>query len=278
MIQNMDSAEKKFNERQSRELVAFMSLETMFPDPKARALAKAAGAGNIKKIEQLVNAGVSVNSKGTNDATPLFWAMSNFNGFKRLLELGADPNVVFGDGGSVMHWAVTAKDERILKAALEHGGNPNLKAGQSEGTPLFEALSMGTKVVDTLLDAGADINSKDKDEDTPVMIAAGSGRFEIVYQLLERGADYRIKNRNGRDLADRVASKRGLLKPESESAKWMEKVIEWLQGKGVVIPPNPRGQADRRQADRVSPLPLWWRLQLPPRRPRQKKGVGLNLD
>ncbi len=240
MFQNMDSAEKKFNDTQSRELVAFMSLKTMFPDGSVRALAKAAGDGNIKKVEQLMNDGVSVNSKGTKDATPLFWAMRNYKGFKKLLEVGADPNVIFGDGGSVMHWAVTAKDERILKAALEHGGNPNLRAGQSGGTPLYDALSMGIEVIDTLLAAGADINAKDKDEDTPVMIAAGSGRFEIVYKLLERGAEYKITNKNGYDLAHKVASKRGLLKPDSDSAKWMAKVIEWLRAKGVEIPVSPQ--------------------------------------
>lgn len=240
MFQKMDSAEKKFNEAQSREVVAFMTLETMFPDPRVRALAKAAGKGKIKKIEQLVTDGVSVNSKGTKDATPLFWAMSNFNGFKRLLELGADPNVVFGDGGSVMHWAVTAKDERMLKAALAHGGNPNLRAGHYGETPLFDALSMGINVIETLLAAGADINAKAKDGDTPVIVAAGVARFELVHKLLERGADYSIKDGIGRDLADAVASNIGLLKPGSESAKWQAKVIEWLQGKGVVIPPNPR--------------------------------------
>jgi len=240
--QEMNSAEKKFNEAQSQRVVAFMSLETMFPDQQVRALAKAAGEGNIRKVEQLVKEGVAVNARGPQGATPLFWAMRNYNGFKRLLELGADPNVVFGngDGGSVVHAAVTAKDERFLKAVFQHGGNPNLVDNQSGYTPLFSALPMGVRTVETLLDAGADINAQDKFGNTAAIAAAGRGRFEVVYKLLERGADYTLKDRTGHDLADEVASVVGMLRPGSESAKWQEKVIEWLKAKGVEIPARPQ--------------------------------------
>lgn len=240
-IQAMDSSEKKFNEAQSQRVVAFMSLDVMFPDASVRALAKAAGEGNIKKIEQLVKEGVSVNSKGTQGATPLFWAMRNYSGFKRLLELGADPNVVFGNGGggSVMGWAVTAKDKRLLPAVLQHGGNPNLIDNQSGETPLFSALDVGDAALNMLFAAGADINAKNRLGNTVTMVAAGRGHYEIVYRFLERGADFKIKSLNGKDLADWVAFNVGLLRPESDSAKWQTKVIEWLRAKGVEIPASP---------------------------------------
>ena len=76
IIRKMDSAEKKFNEEQSQKLVAFMSLETMFPDLRVRDLAKAAGDGKIKKIEQLVKEGVGGNARGAQGATPLFWSQA----------------------------------------------------------------------------------------------------------------------------------------------------------------------------------------------------------
>ena len=49
-FKGMDSSEKAFNERQRKELVAYMSLETMFPDDQVRTLAEAAGEGVVKKI------------------------------------------------------------------------------------------------------------------------------------------------------------------------------------------------------------------------------------
>lgn len=237
VIGKMDPAGKRFSEQQSRELVAFMSLEVMFPDASVRALAKAAGDGDVKKVEQLVNGGVSVNSRGTRGATPLFWAMHNLDGFKKLLELGADPNVVYADGNSVMKAAVVMKNRGILKAALEHGGNPNLVSSDSFGyTPIFDAMSAGPDVVDLLLSAGADINAKDKFGATPILVAAGRGDYEIVYGLLERGADYRLKDAHGVDLAAAVSKNAGRLRSGTKWAKWQEKVIEWLKTKGVEIP------------------------------------------
>lgn len=242
LIRDMDSAEKRFNERQSRRLVAFMSLETMFPDAQVRALAKAAGDGNIRKIEQLVKEGISVNARGTQGATPLFWAMRNHKGFKRLLELGADPNVVYEDGNSVMHAAAGLRDRRILRAALEHGGNPNLRAPRDAmaETPIFSAMLPGVEMVDVLLQHGADINARDSFGSTPVLRSAAIGDFEMAYHLLERGADYSLKDVNGRDLADLVTKRIGKIRPGTKWAKWHEQVIDWLKAKGVEIPASPQ--------------------------------------
>lgn len=235
-FEGMESAEKKWNERTSQELLAFMSLETMFPDESARALAKAAGKGKVKKVEELVRSGVDVNARGTQEATPLFWAMKNYKGFKRLLELGADPNVIYGDGGTVVYWAVEMKDMRFLEAVLEHGGNPNLASGDSFGnTPIFAALGEGEEKIDRLLKAGANIDAKNNFGSTPAMTAAGRGRFDLVYYLLERGADYNVVGENGETLATRVADKIGMMDPKHELARWQKRVVDWLESRGVEV-------------------------------------------
>jgi hypothetical protein len=240
-IKNMEIAEKKYNERIRRTAVAFMSLETMFPDPKVRELAKAAGKGKIKKIDQLVREGVNVNAQGTSRATPLFWAMRDYDGFKRLLELGADPNIVYDDGNSVMHAAAKLRNKKIIKLALEHGGNPNLVSTDSfRQTPLFEALLNGIDMIDLLLEYGANINARDWFDSTPLLDAAGGNTdFEIVYHLLERGADYSLKDRNGYDLALKLSRTVGRLRPGTKGERWQKKVIDWLHAKGVEIPPDP---------------------------------------
>ena len=231
----MEEAEKERNERVRKELLAYMSLETMFPDESVRALAKAAAKGRVRTVEELVNSGVDVNSSGTQGATPLFWAMSNYKGFKKLLELGADPNVIYGDGGTVMHWAVQMNDNRFLEAALEHGGNPNLvaKGSMFEDTPIFQALSQGIEKVEILLEAGANIDAQNNFGTTPVMTAFGRTDFDVVYYLLERGANYKIKNNAGWTLANRVANAEGRLIPKAELERL--KVVEWLESRGVAV-------------------------------------------
>lgn len=243
------SSEDAFTKRQQQELVILMPLETMFPDRQVRALAEAAGKGKIKVIEELIVKGVDVSARGKKNATPLFWALrnSNFKGFSKLLELGADPNTLIADG-SVIHWAARHEDIAFLKAALQHGGNPNLVAGQFSETPLFKTIGLvGNDRKENrqlLLASGADINARTVDESsylpiggqTPVMKAAGLGRYDIVHELLEAGADHKIKNDSGHDLTDRVAQDVGAFISGSSQEKDLQAVVVWLSERDVEIP------------------------------------------
>ena len=247
-FKSMESSEIAFEKRQSKELVAYISLETMFPDRQVRALAEAAGKGKLRKVEELIAKGVDVNSRGTKNATPLFWAMRNIDGFEELLELGADPNIIFADS-SVMHWAARHENVSFLRIALSHGGNPDLVAGKLGETPLFKTIGVegsdnrATMLI--LLDSGANINAMTSGEKvfgmsmggkTSIMTAADLGRFDIVYELLSRGANYDSEDDNGRDLMDRVGSMNGRFVAGSEQEKSLGKVIAWLSERGVKIP------------------------------------------
>ena len=246
-FEGMETAEKAFNERQRQRLVAFMSLETMFPDEQERALAKAAGRGRVKKIDALVAQGVDVNARGTSNATPLYWALKkrNLKGLTRLLELGADPNIMYDDGGSVMHWAASYRKYPLLKAVLEHNGDPNLvSSGGSNETPLFGfVIGMIPKPDDMaclnlLVEHGADVNARGFKGSTPAMSAANLGRYDLVQELIKQGADYRLKRDNGDSLLDIIASDRGKYIPGSRQEKVLNELIEWLQQRGISIPNN----------------------------------------
>ena len=212
-----------------------MPIEALFPDPNVRALASAAGAGELHQVDELLARGVDVNARGALNATPLFWALRDLSGFRHLLEAGADPNVVFQDGGSVMHWAAGASAPEFLQEALGHGGDPNLVTGSSMKTPLFYALRSGPRNVELLLDAGANIDHTNANGDSAVMVAAALGRFDLTYLLLSRGASYELRNRSGASLADRIAVKRNVMDPNHELGQWMNKVIEWLRDRGIVV-------------------------------------------
>jgi len=245
IFNEMESAEEAAGERARKELVVYMSLETMFPDPQLRALAGAAGKGKVKQVEALIVQGVDVNGRGARNATPLFWAMrsSNIRGFRKLLELCADPNVVFDDGGTVMHWAVSHENDAFLEAALAQGGNPNLRSGGVfEDTPLFIALGDHSDKIDILLNAGADVNAQDKYGYTPAISAAAVGRFDVVYKLLNHGADYQIKTSRGRTLVDVIAGIQSRMDPKHELYAWMQKVFQWLADRGVHVTEETNGK------------------------------------
>ncbi len=189
LMEGMEDAQEKYDAQIRATSLAFMSLKAMFPDPQARALAEAAADGDVKTIEELVSGGLDVDVRGTSNATPLFWALQDIDGFEKLLELGADPNVVYDDGGAIMHWAAMHQDVSFLAAALRHGGNPNLLKGIPPKPPLFSTTLSDTigkqpSPVALLADAGADLNFVSEDGTTPLISAASGRRYDLALELL----------------------------------------------------------------------------------------------
>ena len=222
----MEKAEKEFSKKMRQENPIFMSYKDMFSDPDVRALAKAAGKGKVNQVDELVEQGVDVNSRGAGNVTPLYWAMRNRTGFKRLLELGADPNVYFDFNISIMHSAVRLRDKSILKIALAHGGDPDFIIPDNwDSTPIFEALWKDSESIHILLDAGANINATDEVGGTPLTMALKLGYYESVYVLLDRGADCSIKNIQGEDAVSIARDIKYRLAERGVSTKKIDKVL-----------------------------------------------------
>jgi hypothetical protein len=242
-----------------------------FTDAGVISLCRAIEAKNIAEIDRLAKSGVNVNAKGRNNMTPLLWAFPMGEPvFKKMLELGADPNVKLtgsvwsiglNEGNSVMsasanallidgavhgQYFYDAPMDNYLKLVLEHGGNPNIEDANGE-TPLFEVKfsyppSKLPGRLRLLLDAGADINHRNSQGKTPV-ISAAVGRQDYVLCLLKAGADYRIADDKGSDMALWVESHWRSLhrqlqeRPMDQISKLeiaaIQPVRDWLANEGV---------------------------------------------
>lgn len=237
IFEELDSSEHEWSKRMSSGMLLNMTVDSLYPDRNVRALAEAAGSGNIATIDELLDSGIDVNARGAKNVTALFWAMKNIDGFTRLLERGADPNIVFDGGSSVMYWSVQLSDARFLERLLAAGGNPNIPYGQFDTPLIFEAVAPETKSkLPILLSAGADMNARRSNGNSLLMAATSLGQFDVVYDLLTRGADYTLKNRNGKTLVDYLAFIRSTLDPTADSIEWMNRTIEFLESRGTLVP------------------------------------------
>jgi ankyrin repeat protein len=162
-------------------------VEDFFKDRGVVSLCKAIEAKNLKEIDRLVKSGVDVNAKGRGNMTPLLWAFPmGEEVFKKVLDLGADPNVVLTEnylllkGKSVVFATVELADgpmhyeyfrdvpmKNYLGMVLDHGGDPNAQ-DPAKQTPLFfiahRSRKLEEKMIRLLLAAGANINHRDGEE------------------------------------------------------------------------------------------------------------------
>jgi uncharacterized protein len=166
-------------------------------------LADAVRAGNLARVEELLAAGASVDSRGRSGETLLFNACKNGNqgAFDLALKYNADVNLGNADdltplmaaayGGQaamvvelVKRGATTGNRDRIGRTALEYASGRGSVA-----------------VVTVLLDAGDDVNRRSRNDLTALMWAAGQGHAEVVDLLLARGADASLRDDRGKDAA-----------------------------------------------------------------------------
>lgn len=131
-----------------------------------RELVQAARSGNLTKIQELIDRGVSTDA-GFHSETPL---------------------------GAALNW------NRIdaIKLLLQNGASPEVLDGKGF-TPLMGAVALGRlEVVELLLAFGAQVNAREKKYGvTALMRAAQAGKKEIVMSLIHHGADPTIQDNAG---------------------------------------------------------------------------------
>jgi len=207
-----------------------------YSDKKTIALVRAAGKGDIKRIDALVSEGVDVNARGKDGFTPIMGALARLNlaGVKRLLQLGANPNVTVIGGDSAISLAAKIDDPRFLQAMLEYSGDANYVNPRTAWSLLHEAtISYRMKSVELLTQHGANLNVQDRNGETPLMLASNLNRYVIAYYLLQHGADYKLTNNIGKTVVNSIED--FPIDPKSDGYVWKNKVIKYLRDRGVMV-------------------------------------------
>ena len=229
-----------------------------FSDPKAIALCRAIEAKDIKEIDRLVANGADVNAMGKDGMTPLLWAFPENKPevFKRILEHGADPNVmVMSDFKmAVLHYAAITEFPNYFKYVMQHGGDPNL-IDQYGCSPLL--LVIGGKcpdkkeAVQILIDAGADLDYGIDTHETALYASVRNGCFSITLQLLKFGASFNYHTEKGNTFVHTFL--RMTQNSQAEQKEGYAEVLEWFMKNGIDIEGARREITDWSQGRSLNP-------------------------
>ena len=167
------------------------------------ALHCAASSGQLEAIISLLESSViDIDARTIKGDTALLCAaksdaVMNKVIIEQLLEYGADRDAKNNAGYTLLHYAIEAKDEKLVSDVLIDGMDVNAELMDGE-TPLhFSSRTGQLEIVRVLLTSNAKINSTDKDGATPLMNAANNGENKIVALLLEKAANVNVQTENG---------------------------------------------------------------------------------
>ncbi|PHJ18577.1 ankyrin repeat-containing protein [Cystoisospora suis] len=124
-------------------------------------LSSAAYTGNVSRMMQQLNSGISINTTDENGLTPMHRAAQSgsFEAMQFLLKHGANPRSLAKNGDTPLHIAAFHRNAQVVRYLLETDAKKDInKQNTDHGmTPLHVAVYRGSpEIVDLLLGAGAD--------------------------------------------------------------------------------------------------------------------------
>lgn len=127
------------------------------------------------------------------------FAPENIRMLQQLIEAGASVNARNPDEETLLHLAISENYPEAAEQLLEHGAE--LEARDKKGrTPLLSGMTSPICELETirrLLDRGADINAQDSGACTPLHYAVGRGSEDFALLLLLRNCRTDIANDKG---------------------------------------------------------------------------------
>ncbi len=116
---------------------------------------------------------------------------------RALLDAGANVNLTFGDGSTVLMGAAQDGRTEVVRVLLAAGAGVNAQAGDGSSALLVAAYGGHIETVRLLLEAGSAVDARLVDGATVLMKAAQAGHTEVVRALLGAGAAVNARAANG---------------------------------------------------------------------------------
>ena len=184
---------------------------------RGQRLIKAARAGDLAKVERLLDQHASIAARDSSGATALVAAAygNHLDVAERLLTAGADPNAKDKTVQSAYLIATSevGDDPRLLRLTLRHGADVR-SLDSWKGTGLIRAADRGfARVIKVLLETDVNIDHVNRIGYTALHEAVilgdgGPAHQQTVAALVAAGVDQSVKDPNG-DTALDVARARG---------------------------------------------------------------------
>ena len=212
-------------------LAAVLEATAISQDNSGEAFYAAIRANDLPRLNGMLTAGANVNARDERGITPLMYAawVGSVDTMRRLLDGGADPNLVNNSGSTAL--MLSATDIAKVRLLKERAANVNL-ASMRGRTALFlaamsdrsadivrllisagadihvvdgmkmtalhaAALGNDTETVRLLVDAGLDVNARDFQGFTPLIFATSNGNLAVARLLLARGAEVNAVSGDG---------------------------------------------------------------------------------
>jgi Ankyrin repeats (3 copies)/Carboxypeptidase regulatory-like domain/Ankyrin repeats (many copies) len=178
--------------------------------PYSRPLTAAAADDDVKKVRELIAAGVKVNAKDKNydNITPLFVAVENGNVeiIRMLLNAGAKVNAVNDQKRTPLMYIDSDATPELIEILVRAGANINARDDDGGSALGSAVISCPPQVIQALINAGADIEQTDNEGVTPLIKAADGDDAEAVKILVMAGASINARDRSGESAWDKTSN------------------------------------------------------------------------
>jgi ankyrin repeat protein/L-ascorbate metabolism protein UlaG (beta-lactamase superfamily) len=143
----------------------------------------------------LIDKGANVNARNNSGASPLYFAINDFDLMQRLTARGADVNVQAYGGLTPLIQAASSGNLKVVRLLIDHGADLNVRS--QEGTILHRIINKNCKsnveMAKLLIESGAKLQEFSY-RNTELHLAAINGYTDLIRLLVEHSADINAVN------------------------------------------------------------------------------------